>query len=88
MDGANEFITDEKYSQIMMEIDSSRAFAEAKRIIEESGVQIFETVKISEDWMRIMLKVMNVREVAPRRSEHVFLIQEINASPARLDKNL
>jgi hypothetical protein len=88
MDGANEFITDEKHSQIMIEIDSSGAFAEAKRIIEESGAQIFETVKISENWMLIKLDIMDMREVALRLSEQGFLIMGINASPARLDKNL
>jgi len=29
MDGVNEFITDEKHSQILIEIESSGAFAEA-----------------------------------------------------------
>jgi hypothetical protein len=88
MDGVSEFITDEKHSQIMIEIDSSRAFAEAKRIIEESGAQIFETFKISENWMLIKLDIMDMREVALRLSEHGFLIKGINASPVRLDKNL
>jgi hypothetical protein len=88
MDGVSEFITDEKHSQIMIEIDSSRAFAEAKRIIEESGAQIFETFKISENWMLIKLDIMDMREVALRLSENGFLIKGINASPVRLDKNL
>lgn len=88
MDGVNEFITDEKHSQIMIEIDSSRAFAEAKRIIEETGAQIFEAFKISENWMLIKLDIMDMREVALRLSEHGFLIKGVNASPARFDKNL
>jgi len=88
MEGVNEFITDEKHSQIMIAIDSSGAFAEAKRIIEESGAQIFETFKISENWMLIKLDIMDMREVALRLSEHGFLIKGINASPARFDKNL
>jgi len=70
MEGVNEFITDEKHSQIMIAIDSSGAFAEAKRIIEESGAQIFETFKISENWMLIKLDIMDMREVALRLSEH------------------
>ena len=88
MDGIGEFITDEKHSQIMIEIDSSRAFIEAKRIIEESGAQIFEAFKISENWMLIKLNIMDMREVALRLSEHGFLIKGINASPSKLDKNL
>ena len=88
MDGVNEFITDEKHSQVMIEIDSARAFTEAKRIIEESGAQIFETFKISENWMLIKLDIMDMRQVALRLSEHGFLIKGINASSARFDKNL
>jgi len=72
----------------MMEIDSSRAFIEANRIIEESGTQIFETFKISENWMRIKLVIMDRREVALRLSEHGFLIKGINAPPAKWDENL
>jgi hypothetical protein len=88
MDGVNEFIIDEKHSQIMIEIDSSRTFAEAKRIIEESGAHIFETFVISANWMLIKLDIMDMREVALRLSEHGFPIKGINASPARFDKNL
>ena len=72
----------------MIEIDSSRAFTEVRGIIEESGAQIFETFKILENWMRIKLDIMDMREVAPGLSEHVFLIRGINASPERLDGNL
>ena len=71
---------DENHAQILIEITSTpNTFQEAKRIIEELGIQILETNHLSSNWILVKLNVKDMRNIALKMTEHGFFIHGINA---------
>lgn len=79
---SHEFKADKNHAQILIKIaNSSRAFGEAKKIIEELGIRIIETEDLSSNWVLVKLHVKDMRDVALKLTEHGFFIKGINSLP-------
>jgi len=76
---------DKNYAHIMIEIpSSSKTFEEAKKIIEDFGVQIIELSFLSPNWILLKLNVGDMRNIALKLTEQGFFIKGINALPFKI----
>jgi len=78
----DEVKADKDHSQILIKITpSSKAFEEAKRIIENLGVRIIETKHLSSNsWVLLKWDVSDMRNLALKLTESGFsVIKGINA---------
>lgn len=78
----HEVKVDEYYSQILIKITPfSKTFEEAKKTIEDLGVHIIETKRLSSGWVLVKLDVKDMRNVALKLIEFGLFIKGINALP-------
>ena len=77
----HELRADRWHAQILMEVANSPiSFKEAKKIIEELGIHIIETKRLSANWTLIKLDLKDMRDVTLKLSESGFLnIKGVNA---------
>lgn len=75
-----QITTDRNYAQIIIEIgNDSKAFEEAKRIIEDLKVHIIETKYLKWNWVLLKLDVKDMTSIALKLTENGFVIKGINA---------
>jgi hypothetical protein len=75
-----EVKADKNHAQILIEVNSSENYEEARKIIENLGVRIIETKNLSSNhWVLLKLDVKDMRDVALKLTEHGFFIKGINA---------
>jgi len=76
-----EVKADTNHAQILIEVNSSENYEEARKIIEFLGIHITETKHLSSNWVLYKLDVKDMRDVALKLTEHGFFIKGINALP-------
>lgn len=73
---------DSAYAQILIRIaDTSKAIEDAKRIINELGINIIEAKQLSLEWILFKLDVKDMRNITLRLIENGFIVKGINALP-------
>ena len=76
----HELKADKNYAQILIQISPhSKTLREAKKMIEDLGVNIVKTKSLSSEWILFKLDVLDMRTVALKLTEHGFFIKGINA---------
>lgn len=83
-----EIKPDENHAQLLIKLDTvSNSLEVAKKIVEDSEIQILKTVHISSDWVLFKLNVKDIRNVSLKMTEHGFLnFKGINALPPKLNE--
>jgi len=69
------------HAQILLEINDSKLLNKAKKIIEDLGISIIESKKLSANLVLLKLNISDMRVVALKLTENGFLeIKGYNAS--------
>lgn len=69
----DEVEADETHAQILIKTNtSSKTHEEAKRVIEDSGINVIETRYLSSGWILLKLDVRDMRNIVLRLTELGF----------------
>jgi hypothetical protein len=82
-----EVSPNECYGQLFIEFNSpSKTIQDAKKIIEESGLRIVETKRLSARWALIKLDVKDIRDITLKLIENGFFnIRGFNVSNQKIE---
>jgi hypothetical protein len=74
--------SDKVHAQVLIEISThSKTYEEAKKIIEDSGINITKVKHLSSNWVLFELDVKDMRDIALKLTENGFEnIKGINAT--------
>lgn len=83
LEGSNdEVVTDKSYAQLLIELSPPlTSYDGAKKIIEQSGVQIIGLKYLSPQCILLKLDVRDMRNIALKLIDHgYFIIKGVNAA--------